>query len=190
MSDVEADARGASEEMRAAFARAALPHLDAAYNLARWLVRDADAAQDVVQDAMVRALTYFAGFRGENARAWLLQIVRTTAYNRAARQRGAAEVPLPEEDEPALPDPGATPEAALAQREAAGTLEQALAALPPELRECLVLRELEEMSYRDIARVTGVPTGTVMSRLWRARQALLRHGQAAASDRTTKEKTR
>ncbi len=177
--------RGASQETRAAFARLALPHLDAAYNLARWLVRDADAAQDVVQDAMVRALTYFASFRGDNARAWLLQIVRTTAYSRAARQRGAAEVPLPGEDEPALPDPGAGPEAALTQREDAATLADALAALPPELRECLVLRELEEMSYRDIARVTGVPAGTVMSRLWRARQALLRHGEAVRPGRAT-----
>lgn len=182
---------GASEESRAAFARVALPHLDAAYNLARWLVRDADAAQDVVQDAMVRALTYFASFRGDNARAWLLQIVRTTAYTRAARSRGAAEVPLPAEDELALPDPGIGPEAALNQREDAATLTQALEALPPDLRECLVLRELEELSYRDIARITGVPTGTVMSRLWRGRQALLRHGQAMRSaTATTKEAVR
>ncbi len=191
MSEAEAAARRAPDEVRAAFARVALPHLDAAYNLARWLMRDADAAQDVVQDAMVRALTYFAGFRGDNARAWLLQIVRTTAYSRAARTRGAAEVPLPGEDEPALPDPGAGPEAELARREDADTLARALAALPAELRECLVLRELEEMSYRDIARVTGVPAGTVMSRLWRARQALLRQGQDAQPGRSiTKETTR
>jgi RNA polymerase sigma-70 factor (ECF subfamily) len=180
-----------AETARAAFSRAMLPHLDAAYNLARWLVRDADAAQDVVQDAMVRALTYFPGFRGENPRAWLLRIVRATAYSRVARQRHAAEAPLPGEDEPALPDPGPGPEAALAQREDAATLDAALAALPIELRECLVLRELEEMSYRDIARVTGVPAGTVMSRLWRARQALLRHGQQAAPARpATKEVAR
>ncbi len=191
MSGADTALGGAPDEARAAFARVALPHLDAAYNLARWLVRDADAAQDVVQDAMVRALTYFASFRGDNARAWLLQIVRTTAYTRVARSRGTAEVPLPGEDEPALPDPGIGPEAALAQREDADTLARALAALPAELRECLVLRELEEMSYRDIARVTGVPAGTVMSRLWRARQALLRHGQTAQSGTmTAKETTR
>ncbi len=183
-----ADAGGVSDDARAAFSRMALPHLDAAYNLAHWLVRDADAAQDVVQDAMLRALTYFASFRGDNARAWLLQIVRTTAYSRAARHRGAAEVPLPGDDEPALPDPSASPETALARREDEGTLAQALAALPAELRECLVLRELEEMSYRDIARVTGVPAGTVMSRLWRARQALLRHGQGATAQMATPDR--
>ena len=189
MRDPEA-ARLAAEETRAAFARAALPHLDAAYTLARWLLRDADAAQDVTQKAMLRALKYFAGFRGGDPRAWLLQIVRTTAYDHAARRRGAAEVPLPAEDEPSLPDPGAGPEAALARSEAAATLADALAALPDELRECLVLRELEEMSYRDIARVVGVPTGTVMSRLWRARQALLRRAAGAAVPARSRETAR
>lgn len=190
MPGVETPAGGAADA-RAAFARVALPHLDAAYNLARWLVRDADLAQDVVQDAMVRALTYFASFRGDNARAWLLQIVRTTAYTRTARSRGAAEVPLPGDDELALPDPGIGPEGALAQREDAAALERALRSLPSDLRECLVLRELEEMSYRDIARITGVPTGTVMSRLWRARQALMRRGELLRSPApATKETTR
>lgn len=148
------------------FARIALPHLDAAYSLARWLVRDAALAEDVVQDAMVRGLTYVRSFRGENARAWLLQIVRTTAYTRLAGRRPTDELPLD------LADPADDPEAALAIRQRHATLEQALAALPTELRECLVLRELEEMSYRDIAAVVGVPIGTVMSRLWRARRAL------------------
>ncbi len=150
----------------ASFARIALPHLDAAYNLARWLVRDPVLAEDVVQDAMLRGLTYVRTFRGDNARAWLLQIVRTTAYSRLAGRREGAELP---ED---LPDPADDPEAALAQAERHATLEQALAALPADLRECLVLRELEDMSYRDIARVVGVPIGTVMSRLWRARKLL------------------
>jgi RNA polymerase sigma-70 factor (ECF subfamily) len=166
------------------FAGVALPHLDAAYNLARWLVRDRAAAEDVVQDAMLRALTYFASFHGDNPRAWLLRIVRTVAYSRLAAGRQRAEEPL--DLEPAgrhaqLPDPGAGPEAALAQHERGEALHRALAALPAELRECLVLRELEELSYRDIARITGVPVGTVMSRLFRARQALLSRAQEVRS---------
>lgn len=160
----------------AAFARAALPHLDAAYSLARWLVGDPATAEDVVQDAMLRALTYFSGFRGENPRAWLLQIVRNTAYSRL--QRRAVEEPLDADGKHAhLADPGRDPEAAYLRQEDTGRLHATLAALPVELRECLVLRELEEMSYRDIARVAGVPVGTVMSRLFRARQALTRVGR-------------
>ena len=158
------------------FARVALPHLDAAYNLARWLLRDPVVAEDVVQDALVRAMTYFATYRGTNPRAWLLQIVRTTAYTRLARPAHLREVSLDLETHDAT-DPADDPEAALARRQGDATLEDALAALPPELRECVVLRELEEMSYRDIARITGVPAGTVMSRLWRGRRALLRHAQ-------------
>jgi RNA polymerase sigma-70 factor (ECF subfamily) len=121
-----------------------------------------------------RALRYGASWRGDNARAWLLQIVRTRAYAWLAKRRDAAEEPLPEE----LPfaDPGTSPEAALMAVQARETLEAALLALPAELRECLVLRELEDLSYAEIARVTGVPIGTVMSRLWRARRALLGEG--------------
>jgi RNA polymerase sigma-70 factor (ECF subfamily) len=168
------------------FAQVALPHLDAAYNLARWLMRDPVAAEDVVQDAVVRALTYFASFRGTNPCAWLLQIVRTTAYSRLAERRAGVEESLdagecgPHAD---LAEPGADPEAALAHSQGMRQLEGALAELPMELRECLVLRELEELSYRDIARIVGVPIGTVMSRLFRARQALLRHGQEAMKER-------
>ena len=166
-----------------AFARAALPHLDAAYTLARWLVRDPAAAEDVVQDAMVRAMTYFASFRGENPRAWLLQIVRNTAYTRLQRGRAAQEDALdPEGLHQHLADPGADPEVAAARAEEGSLLQRALAALPVELREAVVLRELEEMSYRDIARVTEVPVGTVMSRLFRARQALMRYGKTATRE--------
>ncbi len=165
----------ASPNDAAAFAQVALPHLDAAANLAFWLVRDPALADDVVQDAMLRGLTYIRSYRGENAKAWLLQIVRTTAYARLADRRRAPETPLDAAAEP--PDPADDPEAALIQRQRAGALDRALAALPDELRECLVLRELEEMSYRDIARVAGVPLGTVMSRLWRARLALRRLGE-------------
>ena len=161
----------------AEFALIALPHLDAAYTLARWLMRDRAAADDVVQEAMLRALTYFSSFRGGDARAWLLRIVRNTAYDRLARTRNAREDPLdPDGAHGDLRDPGDTPEAALQADEATLHLHAALAGLPAELRECVVLRELEDMSYRDIARMTGVPVGTVMSRLFRARQALLRFG--------------
>ena len=170
----------------AEFARLALPHLDAAYCLARWLLRDPVAAEDVVQEAMLRALTYIGSFRGDNARAWLLRIVRTAAHDRLAATARSCEVPLVmqgDEDAPAVnepADPADDPEAALSRRQDRAALAAALAALPVELRECLVLRELEEMSYRDIAQVTGVPVGTVMSRLWRARQALLRGAEASA----------
>jgi RNA polymerase sigma-70 factor (ECF subfamily) len=144
-------------------------------------MRDPAAAEDVVQDAFVRALTYFSGFRGGDARAWLLRIVRNTAYARLSARRTAAEVPLdvPEADD--LSEDAPDPEAALARVEGLSLLSDALAALPAELREVLVLRELEEMSYRDIAAVTGVPIGSVMSRLFRARGALAGFGREAAA---------
>jgi RNA polymerase sigma-70 factor (ECF subfamily) len=160
-----------------------LPHLDAAYNLARWLMRDASAAEDVVQDAVVRAIAHIATFRGGNARAWLLRIVRNTAYDALQRRRSAAatEVPLDAAGEQEdgtntiadIADSGATPERALENRQQLQSLDRALAALPVELRECMILREIEDLSYRDIARITAVPMGTVMSRLWRARRLLL-----------------
>jgi RNA polymerase sigma-70 factor (ECF subfamily) len=164
----------------AEFARIALPHLDAAYTLARWLMRDRTAAEDVVQDAYVRALTYFSSFRGGDARAWVLRIVRNTAYARLSAGRAGADVPLDEAIEDTLADPADDPEAMVARIEGMALLSDALAALPVELREVIVLRELEEMSYRDIAAVAGVPVGTVMSRLWRARQALMRVGAKEA----------
>jgi RNA polymerase sigma-70 factor (ECF subfamily) len=160
------------------FEQVVLPHLDAAYNLARWLVRDPSLAEDIVQDAVLRALQYFASFRGEGGgRAWLLQIVRNAAYAAVKAQRIGVDVPLDSDDgETALelPDPGPGPEAQLAQRQDLALLDRALAALPIELRECLILCELERLSYKEIASVTGAPIGTVMSRLWRARQALMR----------------
>ena len=162
-----------------------LPHLDAAYNLARWLVRDATTAEDVVQDAALRAFSYFATYKGGDPRAWLLQIVRNTAYSAlAARKRTTAtslDAPGPDGDAPALQvaDQADDPETALTKRERSAELHRALAALPIELRECLILHELEELSYKQVAQVTGVPIGTVMSRLWRARQALTRAGAEA-----------
>ena len=158
------------------FSATFLPHLDAAHNLARWLVRDRVLAEDVVQDAFVRAIGHFDGFRGGDPRAWLLQIVRNTAFTvLATRQRRPAEsLDGSGENSPALQiaDTAPDPETRLSGQESAAGLQRALAALPIELRECLVLRELEDLSYRQIAVVVGVPVGTVMSRLWRARQAL------------------
>ena len=180
------DPDGGSVLTREAFARAALPHLDAAYALARWLVRDPTLAEDVVQDAMLRALTYFGSFRGDNPRAWLLQVVRNTAYTRLKRGRAVSEESL-NADIPAhdVPDPASDPETVLATQERMSVLKLAVEALPIELREVVILRELEEMSYRDIARITEVPVGTVMSRLFRARQALLRVGASAMRETAT-----
>jgi RNA polymerase sigma factor (sigma-70 family) len=159
------------------FEEVVLPHLDAAHGLARWLMRDAEAAEDVLQDALVRALTYFPSFRGVNPRAWLLQIVRNVAYGSLKLNRGARMVPLAAEDDDTpgvdLPSPGDDPEATLIKARDRCTVRRLIAELPVELRETLVLRELEELSYKEIAAVTETPIGTVMSRLWRARQSLL-----------------
>lgn len=161
----------------AGFEAVILPHLDAAYNLARWLTRNAADADDVVQEAVLRAVTYFAGFRGTNPRAWLLQIVRNAAYASKGLVRGGKLVALPSEDGgegqlPELADPGDDPETALMRRDDVKRVTRLLAALPAELREALVLRELEELSYKEIAQITEAPIGTVMSRLWRGRQLL------------------
>jgi len=158
------------------FERVVLPHLDAAYNLARWLMRDAGAAEDVLQEAMVRALTYFTSFKGINPRAWLLQIVRHTAYGSMAFNRGVQTVPIADDD--ATPAEGDDPEAALLRSRECRQVRALVAALPVELRETLVLREFEEFSYKEIAEATQTPIGTVMSRLWRARQLLARAAEA------------
>jgi len=149
------------------FARVVTPHLPAAYRLALWLLRDRATAEDVVQDAAERAFRHIATFRGENACAWVLRIVRNQAVATLAKSRPSAEL----DDD--LPDDAPLADAALFCAEGETVLHAALAALPPRLRECLVLRELEEMSYRDIAGIVGIPVGTVMSRLWRARQMLM-----------------
>jgi RNA polymerase sigma factor (sigma-70 family) len=146
-----------------------LPHLDAAYGFARWLTRDPVVAQDLAQEAMLRALRYFHAFRGEEARPWLLRIVRNTWSDLRTRS-GAADRPLEEiENRPAEgPDPEQSALAGDRRRQIAA----ALAALPAEAREILVLREIEDLSYKHIAAVLDLPIGTVMSRLARAREKL------------------
>jgi RNA polymerase sigma factor (sigma-70 family) len=151
-----------------------LPHLDAAYTLARYLTRNESDAQDVVQDAYLRALKYFDGFRGGDGRAWLLAIVRNTAFT--SRRRHRLEASAAEFDEQ-LHSAGIEdqhPEAALLGASARELLHQALDRLPLEFREVIVLRELQGLSYKEIGEVTGVPAGTVMSRLSRARSRLQR----------------
>ncbi len=159
------------DERRRRFEQLVLPHLDAAANLARWLTRSDAEADDIVQDAMLRAFRAFDGFRGGSAKPWLLAIVRNCHVDTmTARKRYTA---LPEDHAETAPDPGPDPEAGALHAEQSRGLAAAVARLPKEFRENLILREMEEMSYRDIATVTGVPIGTVMSRLARAR-ALLR----------------
>ena len=173
------------------FEQVVLPHLDASYNLARWLVRDPTLAEDIVQDAALRALRYFASFRGADGRAWILRIVRNTAYEHLKRRSGRAEAPLGSAMDQAdavafgmdVHDPGPDPEAQYSRLQDRKRLTSALAALPIEQRECLVLCELEQLSYKDIARITQVPIGTVMSRLARARSALMRIAHAGVSHR-------
>ena len=159
----------------ARFEAVVLPHLDAAYTLARYLTRNGPDAEDVVQEACLRALRYFEGFRGEegqSARAWLLAIVRNTAST--WRRRGRAEALTTEFDEAQHSDAIADehPEAALVRRATTESLGRALDQLPAEFREVIVLRELQGLSYKEISDVAGVPVGTVMSRLSRARARL------------------
>ena len=164
----------------AQFEAVVLPHLNSAYNLARWLCRDPDAAQDVVQEATLRALRFFASYRGGDARPWYLRIVRNTFISGRHRQGGATILPfsaLDGDDGPSvveqIPAPGPDPETALARLQDREAIDRLIARLPEEFRDILVLRELEELSYREIAEVAQIPIGTVMSRLARARRQLL-----------------
>ena len=146
-----------------------LPHLDAAYGFARWLTRDPIAAQDLAQEAMLRALRYFHAFRGEEARPWLLRIVRNTWSDMRAR-KGMSDRPLDEIDD--RPSDGPDPEQSALAGDRRRHIASALAALPAEAREILVLREIEDLPYKHIASVLDLPVGTVMSRLARAREKL------------------
>jgi RNA polymerase sigma-70 factor (ECF subfamily) len=153
------------------FEETVLPHLSAAVNYARWLTRNDAEAEDVVQDACVRAMRFQTPFRDGDPRAWLLTIVRNTWYSRLSRHGGAAaELPLETADDPVDEEPN--PEARLLQQRTVARVRQAIEQLPVDFREVLVLREIEGMSYKEIAAVVQVPIGTVMSRLARARDRL------------------
>ena len=169
------------DSKRARFEREVLPHLDAAYNLARWLLRNSDDAADAAQEACLRAYKYFDGFHGGNAKAWLLKIVRNSCYSWLKRNpKGEAldadaDGRLHPEHERAIAAAGhspASPEALLLAKADQALLTEGLAALPAAYREVLVLREIEELSYKEISVVAEIPIGTVMSRLARARALL------------------
>jgi len=174
------------------FNEIALPHLDAAYNLARWLTRNEHDAEDVVQEAFMRAFRFFDGYRGGDARAWILKIVRHTCFTWLARNRPVELVAASEDeiDEERGPDGravldsgigGKDPETLLMERIDRNLLNTLIDKLPPLYREILVLREIEELSYREIADVLTLPIGTVMSRLARARQRLQRAWRSNAT---------
>ena len=154
------------------FRDAALPHLDEVYTLARYLLRNASDADDAVQECYLRALKHFDTFRGGAIRPWLFAILRNTCKGVYA-QRGFADQELAEDAVPLWSEPQETPEAAMLRRRDEQSIRDMVSALPGQFRETLVLREINDLSYREIADVTGTPVGTVMSRLARAR-ALLR----------------
>ena len=159
------------------FERLLMPHLGAAYDLARWLTRNDDDARDVVQEAYLRAVKSFERYRGGDARVWLLTIVRNACHTWLERKRGfPAPVGSPSDDPIAeiAGDPALEPEAQVIRAVDRKLLREALDDLPAEFREALVLRELEGLSYKEIADVADVPLGTVMSRLARARERLQR----------------
>jgi RNA polymerase sigma-70 factor (ECF subfamily) len=175
-------------ERRARFEKTVLPHMDAAYNLARWLTRNDQDARDVVQDAALRAYRFFDGLRGE-AKPWFLTLVRNACMTWLKANRPAELTAM----DPAAPElqrvEEETPETLALRAVDRRTLNEALAALPAQFREALILRELEELAYTDIARITAVPIGTVMSRLARARRLLAAslHAIARASARKVHE---
>ena len=148
-----------------------LPHLDAAYRLARWLTRDAGDADDVVQEASLRAFRYFPTFGGGDGRAWFLRIVRNTCYD-WRRHRYQQPTDSFDEEQHSGVRPPSNPETLLLQIDDAALIARALGRLPDHVHQLLVLRELEGLSYRELSDVIGVPMGTVMSRLSRARKAL------------------
>jgi RNA polymerase sigma-70 factor (ECF subfamily) len=157
---------------RHGFEETILPHLDAAFNYARWLTKSHAEAEDIVQDACLRALRYFSSLRDDDARPWLFAIVWNTWYSRLSRRTDLAEVraqgPLKRE----RPDQTLDPEERLLQQHTVALVRAALEQLPVDFREAIVLREIEGLSYKEIAAIVRVPIGTVMSRLARARERL------------------
>ena len=156
----------------ARFEQVVVPHMDAAYNLARWLTRNDHDAEDLVQEAYLRAFKFFGSFHGTNARSWLLTIVRNTCYTWFRENRPQELTTSFDENIHSTEADPFDPEKLLMQSESSQLLKQALEDLPLEFREVLILRELEGLSYKDIAVIAGIPAGTVMSRLARARSRL------------------
>ena len=177
-------ARTADHDRRAKFEALILPHLDVAYALARWLTRNDADASDVVQDSFLRAFRYFDSYRGGETKAWLLKIVRRTCYDWMARNRPTNVISL-DADQEADGETTAVSISQDAQLESRSDLKQLgliVASLPAQLRDTIVLRELHQLGYREIAEVTRVPIGTVMSRLHRARSQLLQAmGESSAA---------
>jgi RNA polymerase sigma-70 factor, ECF subfamily len=163
-------------ELRSRFEAQVLPHLDAAYRFARWLAYSPADAQDVVQEAMLRALRSFDSLRGSDVKSWLLVIVKNCHFTAAKHRQRRAAVPLPDEsdvqDGHAMISQMPDPERAALCRDEGKTLQRLLSSMPEEQRTVLWLREIEELDYAQIAAVTSVPIGTVMSRLARSRAAL------------------
>ena len=159
------------EHQLTAFNQAVLPHLDAAYNFARWLTRNDHDAEDVVQEASLRAFKYWKGFSGNDCRSWLFAIVRNTFYS-WLRQKSVQPELTPDGEFDDIDDGILSPEKVLLQNADREMLKAALEDLPVEFREAIILREMEDLSYKEIADISGVPIGTVMSRLARARKRL------------------
>jgi RNA polymerase sigma-70 factor (ECF subfamily) len=157
---------------RARFEGAVLPHLATAHNLARWLTRDDHDAQDMVQEAFMRAWKSFGGFHGADGRTWLLAIVRNACYTWLEKKRAHPPAMTADASWHAVADSAQNPEHLLEREEERRTIRMAMEELPLELRETLILRELEGLSYKEIAVIAAVPLGTVMSRLARARERL------------------
>jgi RNA polymerase sigma factor (sigma-70 family) len=156
----------------ASFEEAMLPHLDAAHNLARWLLRNEQDAQDVVQEAYLRAFRSFGGFHGSNGRAWLLTIVRNTSYTLLKKNRAVDLTTTFDEEIHATGHDSASPATILEHVEDAELMKNAMNELPAEFREILILRHQEDLSYKEIGEILKIPTGTVMSRLARGRARL------------------
>ena len=162
----------APKEDLASFEEALLPHLDAAHNLARWLLRNEQDAQDVVQEAYLRAFKSFSGFHGSNGRAWLLTIVRNTSYTLLKKNRAVDLTTTFDEEIHVSDHESVSPATILEHSEDAELIEEAMDELPAEFREILILRHQEGLSYKEIADIAKIPQGTVMSRLARARAKL------------------
>jgi RNA polymerase sigma-70 factor (ECF subfamily) len=155
----------------ALFEQTVIPHLNAAYNLARWLTRDGPDAEDLVQEAYLRAFRSFETFQGQDGKAWLLAVVRNTCFTWLKKKGDRPTVEFDEQMHSAA-DESANAESFLVNEAALGSLNDCLAALPLEFREVIILRELEELSYKEISDIARIPVGTVMSRLARARKRL------------------